>query len=150
MPTTANTTTVTHATWTGYDPKIISIDMPGYTLEPLDDSDLTTTGFKTMVPGDLQEISEMTLEVRIPNDTGGLFTNEVGDLLSSGVVFDATVGSVVILFPQGVNTTAPKLTGTAFVTGFQVNSLNNDDRMTATVTIQFDGATGPTYTVGVV
>ncbi len=150
MPNSANTTTFTHSTWSGYTPVVLSITPPPYTLEDLDDSDLSTSKFKKTVPGDLQEIGDLVLVVRLPEDAEKRFVNEVGDLLVSGTNFDAAVGTATITFPAGTSGdgTLPALAGTAYVKGFEVAELNNDDRMTATITLKYDGATVPTYTVG--
>ena len=150
MPNTGNTSTFAFTPWATFAPSIISIEIPGYTLEALDDNDLTTTGFMQKVPADLQDIEEMTLEVRLPDDSQGRFTNVVADLLVSGVHMDPAVGTVTISFPAGTagDGTDPTLAATAFVTGFKPNPLNNEDRRTGTITLQFDGKTGPTYAVG--
>ena len=150
MSNTANTTTFATSVWSGYTPSVVSVSPPSYSLESIDNSHLGTTGFKTSLPADLQEIGEMTIVVLVPADSGGLWTDEVGDLLSSGTTFDATVGTITLTFPKGANTTAPKLTGTGYVTGFELGELNNDDQITATLTLQFDGETAPTYAVGIV
>ncbi len=150
MPSSNNTATFAFAPWASYSPKVLSITPPGYTLEMLDDSDLSTTGFKQLLPGDLQEIGEMNIVVRLPSDSFKRFTNEVGDLMVAGVGFDKTVGSATITWPLGTTGDAqePTLVGTAAVTGFEPGELNNDEQGTATITLQFDGKTGPTYAVG--
>ena len=150
MPSSNNTASFAFAPWASYSPKVLSITPPSYTLEMLDDSDLSTTGFKQQLPGDLQEIGEMSIVVRLPSDSFKRFTNEVGDLMVSGVGFDPLVGSATITWPTGTSGDAqdPTLVGTAVVTSFEPGELNNDEQGTATITLQFDGKTGPTYVVG--
>ena len=152
MPSSNNTATFVFSPWTAYSPKVLSISPPGYTSEALDDSDLSTTGFKQLVPGDLQEIGEMSIVVRLPSDAPKRFTNEVGDLMASGVGFDPVVGTATIAWPAGTSGDGvdPTLSGTAFVTGWEPDEMNNDDAGTATITLQFDGKTGPTLAVGAV
>ncbi len=152
MPNKSNTTTLAFTPWASYSPVILSITLPPYTLEDLDDSDLSTAKFKKTVPADLQEIGDMTIVARFPSDSAKRFTNEVGDLLVSGTNFDATPGTATITFPVGTSGdgTAPTLAGSAYVKGFEPAELNNDDRMTVTITLRFDGQTVPTYAVGAV
>ena len=147
---TGNSATFAFAPWTTFVPKIISIDPPEFTIEDLDDNDLSTGGFKQTVPADLMEIGDMSIVVRLPSNADGFWTDEVGDLLTSGAGFDKTVGSATISFPKNASgdTTAPTLAGTAYVKGFKVDELNNDDRLTGTITLRYDGATEPTFVVG--
>ena len=152
MPSTGNTSTFVFSEWGAYAPKILSIKPPPYTVEALDDTDLSTTVFKQMVPGDLQEIGAMQIVVRLPSDTAKRFANEVVAVMEAGIGMDIAPGTATISWPAGTagDATDPTLVGSAFVIGFDPDELNNDDPGTVTIELQFDGKTGPTYAVGAV
>ena len=146
-----NLSTFAFAPWATFSPKILSIDPPEFSIEDLDDSDLSSTVFKPTVPAALAEIGDMTIVVRLPSNSDGFWTDEVGDLLVAGVGIDKTVGSATISFPKNASgdATAPTLAGTAYVKSFKPNELNNDDPITGTIVVRFDGgSTKPTYAVG--
>lgn len=150
LVSTGNTATLAFAAWTSgsYAPKILSITPPGYTLDELDDSDLSTTGVKRKVPADLQEIGDLVVELRFE----GRLTTEIAGLLVSGAHPDPDIGTLTLTFPEGIagDGVKPLAAGTAFVKGWEPAALNNDDKRTATVTFGFDGATPFTYVAGAV
>ena len=152
MPSSTNTATFAFAIWSAFAPKIISIQPPSLSSEAIDDTDLSTTTLKEVVPGDLQEIGEMSIVVRLPSDSEKRFAGEAADLMVSGIGFDPAVGSATISWPAGTTGDGvdPTLVGTAFVTGWAPSEMNNDDAGTATITLQYDGKTGPTLAVGAV
>ena len=152
MPSSNNTATFAFAGWgSPWVPKVISISPPGYTLESLGDDDLSTTGFKELLPADLQEIGELNIVVRLPGDSARRFDAlMVSNMFNSGVTMNTTVASLTISWPAGTSgdNTDPTLVGTAFCTGWEPSEMNNDEQQTAVINFQFDGKTGPTYVVG--
>lgn len=137
MPNTGNTSTFVFAGWSTYSPLIISMDPPGESIETLSDDDLSTTGQKTLVPEDLSTIGEMTLEVR--------FDGEIGDLLIG------EVGTGTITYPlKSGDSTAPTVAGTVIIVNWEPGSLDNEGRITGTLTVQPDGKTEWSYTDGAV
>ncbi len=136
MPNTGNTSTLVFSGWGSYAPEILSIDPPGETVEMLSDAHLLSTGQHPKVVEDLTTIGEMNLEVRFDGEIGDL---DVGE-----------VGTATITFPLlGSDVTGPKAAGTAIITAWQPGTVDNEGRLTGTVTLQPDGLTDWAYTDGV-
>lgn len=127
---------------TGTIASVVEMTLPEWTLEKIEDSHLGTTNFKTYIPGDLCEPGEITATV--------VFDSE----LSTYPTISSTTGSwdaaetVTVTFPisNTSHTTAPKIAGTGFITGFSFPQLANNTLQTATITIALDGKTEPAFT----
>ena len=132
--TTGNSATIAFAT-SGFTPTIVSIDGLEETLEALENSNLSTTNYKTMVPADLKDISPVTVAIRWDN----------GDIPPLG-----TVELMTTTFPlESGESVAATFTATGFLTARSGPNLANNEIASGSITIQYDGgATEPTYTAG--
>lgn len=111
-----------------------SLQLPEWVMEKIEANCLETVGFGKYVPGDLTDPGEIVAEA----------------------VFDASltppdpgeVQTVTVEFPIGdsANTTAATLSGTGFITTTALPNMAINELMTLTITIAFDGDTGPAYT----
>lgn len=97
-------------------------------------SHLGTTGQQETMPGDLEELGEVEVEILFEPVTG---------LPPTGTVETAT-----ITFPLQATgaTTAANIAGTAFIRTRGFPALQTNGEMLAKISIKYDGATGPTYT----
>lgn len=100
----------------------------------VDISYLGTSGHREVMPGDLTDIDEMEVTILFEAVTG---LPAVGGL--------ETVTTTFPLQSSGA-TTAANIAGTGFVASRTWPELQTNTEMTSVVTIQMDGATGPTYT----
>lgn len=105
-------------------------------VDSLDISDLSTTGFEALRPSDLRknpevEITFNWLGAAVPVTTAMIPASEP----YAGI-------SVTITFPG-----AGSVTGTAFVKNVKFPSCEKGQIMTGSYTLQFDGATELSYTV---
>ena len=134
MADTGQGATLTLAT-TGAVGVIRSMTLPEMTVDKLDTSDLSTTDFMTYVATDLADPGEITAEI--------LFDAEDDDLPSFGVS-----ETVTVTFPihTSGNTTNATLAGTGFITGFKMPDMQIGELQVATITIAYDGGTGPAFT----
>lgn len=95
---------------------------------------LGTSTNRSYMPGDLNELNEITLDVLFEGATG---------LPATGTAAE----TITITFPiPATGTTAPNIAGTGFITGIQYPSLQTGTLQTGQITISFDGGTGPTFT----
>lgn len=126
--------TLTLAT-TGAVGAVRSMTLPEFTREKIDTTELATEDFMTYIPGDLDAPGEITAEI--------IFDAENDDIVAGGVPETMT-----ITFPitNSTNTTNATLTGTGFVTGWKMPDLAVNELQVATLTIAFDGLTGPAFT----
>lgn len=125
--------TLTLAT-TGSVGTIRSITSPEFTLEKIDTSALSTTDFMTYIAGDLTDPGEITAEV--------IFDATADDLPSRGVA-----ETVTITWPihTSGNTTNATLAGTGFITGWKMPDMAVNELQVASITIAYDGGTGPAF-----
>ncbi len=105
-------------------------------VDSLDISDLSTTGFEALRPSDLRKNPEVEVEFNwlgaaVPVTTAMIPTSEP----YAGI-------SVTITFPG-----AGSVTGTAFVKNVKFPSCEKGQIMKGSYTLQFDGATDLSYTV---
>ena len=103
-------------------------------LPVVDISYLGTTGYRDVMPGDLVAIDAFDVDVLFEAVTG---------LPATGTVETATI--TYPLQSSGA-TTAANSAGTAFITSRKWPDLQTNNEMVGTISIQFDGATGPTFT----
>jgi hypothetical protein len=98
-------------------------------------SHLGTTGQQETMPGDLEELDELQIEI--------VFEAVLG-LPATGVV-----ETVTVTFPLQSSgaSTAANLAGTGYITSRKFPDLETNTEMIGMITIKYDGATGPAYTV---
>lgn len=131
---TGNGTTITFATGITATLKVRSIDPSEESIGRLDASHLGTTVYRDMIPDDLTDPPEVSLEY-------------VFDTFDPNISVGADLGSTVITWPlRAGESTAANLTGTAFVSAVKKPRLENGVVQMGSVRIQFDGVTGPTWT----
>lgn len=132
-PDTGHGATLTLSVNTG-SYKIRRIKLFKESIPVVDISHLGTTGPRDLMPGDLTKVDMMEVTILFEAVTG--------------LPALAGVETVTATFPlQGSGaTTAANIAGTGFVVDRTWPELNSDQEMTAVVSIQMDGATGPTYT----
>jgi len=132
VPVTGNGATISGLGVTTF---LTSISAAKIGQTPLDITVLATTGFKKMRPGDLRDLPEVTVEffwlgAAPPITTTMIPTSEP----YAGTTFTIT-------YPG-----AGSLAGTAFVKSVDFPAPKNGEVMKGSMTIQFDGATGPAFT----
>lgn len=103
-------------------------------LPVVDISYLGSTGFRDKMPGDLVEVDAFEVDVLFEAVTG---------LPPTGTVETATI--TYPLQSSGA-TTAANTAGTAFINSRKWPDLQTNNEMVGTISIQFDGLTGPTFT----
>ena len=118
----------------GYSVALIDITPGKKTLAMIDSSTLATTGTRERIPGDLNDVASFTARFKwvptVAEPTLG------------------TVGTCTITLPlYGALTNAATYSGTGCITGWMPPKLANGELMAGEVTVDFDGDTGPTYTV---
>jgi len=115
---------------------IVSISENTRSVEKIKVSTLGSTGAHKYEPGDLFEGGEITLVA----------------LARVGVALPATGGANqtwTLTFPKEKTTdTAATYSGTGFVSEISTPSFENDTVATVSITIAFDGKTGPAYAAG--
>ena len=111
-----------------------SMQLPEFAMEKIDDTCLDSTGFMTYIAGDLTDPGDIVAEV--------VFDPEL-DIPQGGVVETVTVDFAI---SNPANTVAAQLTGTGFITTRSLPNLALNELMVMTVTVSFDGKTGPTFT----
>ena len=135
MPTkTGNQTTITFATtsWSGRVRRIGGLEE---NLPVLDDDDLSTTNHMRYCPGDLIEISPITIEFYWDPDT----PPPIGS--------SQQPETVTIAYPLlSGQSTAAALAGSAFINNVTGGDLANNERSIGTLQLQFDGVSPPAYT----
>jgi hypothetical protein len=104
-------------------------------VDPIDITTLSDTGFEKMRPGALRKLPEIKVEffwmgAAPPISTTMVPTSEP----YAGATFTLTYPGAGIL------------AGTAFVKEVEFPSATNKEAMMGSMTIQYDGATGPTFT----
>lgn len=134
MADTGQGATLTLAT-TGTIGAIRSLTLPEFIIDKLEDSDLSTTGFKTYIKTDLAEPGEIVAEV--------LWNADTNTVPALGVQETVTVTWPI---HTATNTTAANLAGTGFITGIKLPDMNTGELQVATITIAYDGKTDPAYT----
>lgn len=132
-PDTGHGATLTLSVNTGAY-KIRRIRLFKESVPVVDISYLGTSGHRETMPGDLTDIDEMEVTI--------LFEAVTGLPAVGGV---ETVTTTFPLQSSGA-TTAANIAGTGFVTARTWPELQTNAEMTSVVSIQMDGATGPTYT----
>lgn len=107
-------------------------EFEGESIEPLEDSDLSTTDYMSYVPGDLKDTPSVTLT----------HWNVPGVLPPIG-----TVGTLTITYRQETGQTTPaSLTMTGFITSAPPGQIANNELQQSTITFKADGQSDPVYT----
>jgi hypothetical protein len=134
MADTGQGATLTLAT-TGSIGVIRSLTLPEITIDTLDDSDLSTTGFKTYIKTDLAEPGTLQAEI--------LWDATTNDLPTLG-----TAETVTVTFPihTSGNTTNATFAGTGFISSIKMPDMQMGELQVATLTVQLDGKTDPAFT----
>jgi len=120
--------------WSG---KLISIPTNLNLARPrVDISYLGTSGQREYMPGDLEDIGEITLDVAFEAKTGLPATSTAAE----------TITVTWPIAPGGGGVTAANLAGTGFITSISYPPMQTNIIQTGKITISFDGFTGPTWT----
>lgn len=133
-PDTGHGASITFATssWTGKIrgiPTNLSKSIPVVNI-----SHLGTSGQEETMPGDLETLDEVEVDVLFEAVTG---------LPATG-----TVETITITYPLQASgaTTAANIAGTGFITMIQHPPLQTNQEMLGKIRFKYDGATGPTFT----
>lgn len=122
-----------------------SLTLPEMTQDKIDASCLATVGFMKYIPGDLTDPGECQMEIIF--DPSFDFSSTPGDTEDvDGLV--GNVDTLTITFPIGdpANTSNATLSGTGFITNYNLPDLSTNTLAVVNVTFCFDGDTGPTFT----
>lgn len=125
------------ATTQGSVARVRRLTLPEWMREKLDKSVLATTGFIEYHPGDLDDPGEVVAEIVFDATADDFTTVENGEVDTFTVTFPIHTSG---------NTTAATLAGTGFATGQKLPDLAINELQVATLTIAYDGGTGPTFT----
>lgn len=111
------------------------MDMGEETIPTVNISCLSTTDYEELIPGDLKEPGTVTIP----------FFNDPEDAAPTL----GTVETLTITLPisDSANTTAATWTGTGFLTNYKRPRFVKNEPQDGSLTFQFDGLTGPTFTV---
>lgn len=135
-PDTGHGATVTFGT-TSWSGKLQSVPTNLQLSRPrVDKSHLGTSGQREYMPGDLEDLGEVTLDV--------LFEQARG-LPATGTAAE-TITITFPLNPSNSEAVAATLAGTGFITQTQYPPLQTNTVMVGQITFSFDGATGPAFT----
>ena len=130
MADTGNGATLT---FSGFTVDITAIRIGEQTIETLDTSLLSTTGFMTKIAADLADAGEFTVEY--------LFDSADGAVTVGGAAASAT-----ITWPLQSGTTEATIAGTAIKTSHKYPDFENNTLQPATLRLTWDGETGPAFT----
>jgi hypothetical protein len=111
-----------------------SITLPEWSMEVLDTSCITSTGYTNKIVGDLVDGGEVALSILFELDDAPLTPDGVQD-------------TITITLPTA-GTTSGILTGTGYISSCTLPSVEINGILEQQVTFVFDGETGPTYTAG--
>lgn len=132
VPVTGNGATISGLGITTF---LISISAAKIGQTPIEITTLTTTGFKKMRPGDLRDLPEITVEFYWLGAAPPITTTMIPTV-------EPYAGATFTLTYPG----AGSLAGTAFVKSVDFPAPKNGEVMKGSMTIQYDGATGPAFT----
>lgn len=132
VPVTGNGATISGLGVTTF---LISISSAKIEQTPLDITVLATTGFEKMRPGDLRKLPEVTVEFYWLGAAPPITTTMIP-------AAEPYAGATFTITYPG----AGSLAGTAFVKSVDFPAPKNGEVMKGSMTIKFDGATGPAFT----
>lgn len=101
-----------------------------------------------LIPGDIAEVDEVTVEGNWDTETALPKLGDVSDDVSATAGDGDVLTITWPLFPG--QATAAKITGTGFFTGINFPEFENDAEQSGSMTWKFNGKTGPTYTAATV
>jgi hypothetical protein len=134
-PDTGHGATVTFGT-TSWSGKLMGIPTNlSFTRPRVETTYLGTSTNRTYMPGDLNELGEITLDV--------MFESAVG-LPAIGTVAETI--TITFPLPGGGAATAANIAGTGFITATSFPPLQTGALQQGSITFTFDGGTGPTFT----
>lgn len=133
MPDTGNGATLTRS---GLTVDIVSIQLSSQSIGTIDTSLLATTGFMQKIAEDLADAGTVTVEYNFDAEESGDFQATGGAAVSTTITLPIT---------NSGNTTNATIIGTAILTDFQPPSFANNELQRASVTLTWDGVTGPTF-----
>lgn len=131
MADTGNGATLTRS---GFTVDIRSITIGNQTIDLLDVSILSTTGFMEKISADLADAGSFTVEY--------LFDATDVDVALGGAAVSTTITFPVV----GGSGTAATISGTAICTDKKFPDLQNNELQVASATFTWDGVTGPAFT----
>lgn len=134
MANTGNGATLTFST-TSIVFDIVDIDLGTLSVEKLETSLLSDTGFKKYIFADLQEPPEVTFTVRF---------KATADLPTLGGA--AETATVTFSKDVAASAAAANWAGTGAFINIDLPTLANNTVSDGTITFAFDGTTGPTFT----
>lgn len=105
-----------------------SVTLPTFSMDAIDASCLSDTGFMKKISADLADAGEVQVVAAYDGSVG---------------VIDGVQDTITITFPD-----TGSLSGTGFISSIDHGSLETGGLMETTTTFTFDGDTGPTYTAG--
>jgi hypothetical protein len=111
-----------------------SITLPEWSMEVIDASCLSDTGFMKKIAADL-------------TDGGEVQVTAVFELDDDPIAPTGVVDTITITLPSA-GATGGVLTGTGYVTSCTLPSIEIGGLLEQQFTFTFDGVTGPTYTAG--
>jgi hypothetical protein len=132
---TGNGATLTRS---GFTVDIVAIRIGEQTIDLLDISLLSTTGFMEKISADLADAGTFTVEY-------------LYDSLDAALSLGGAAVSTVITWPLNAVTqsVAANITGTAIMNSHKYPDFENNVVQTATAIFTWDGVTGPTLTAAV-
>ena len=131
MALLATGATLTFGT-TGESFQILSFDVSGFSVPERDVTHMGTTDYREFIQGDLKTPPELTIEFLLDPD------------VQPPIGSAAQTITLTFKTPAGQSTPA-NLAGTGFVREWSLSGTNEEEH-TGSMTIRFDGQTGPTWT----
>lgn len=115
---------------------VTGISIGEESIPVLDETGLSTTDFREKCFGDLSEPPQVTVSLDFS--------------ATDAFIALGTVETMTITFPMypGDSTSEATYAGTGAVISRKLPDLAPDEKQVASVTFQFDGKTGPTFTAG--
>jgi hypothetical protein len=112
----------------------LSIGLGTPTRAAIDKTHLGTTGQREFMAGDLEDAGEMSVNFQFDPGATAPVTSTAAETVT--VTFPLTTGAA----------TAATYAGTGLITSVQLPELATETIQTGTLTVKWDGMTGPTFT----
>ena len=135
MCVTGNGVTIAFDADSSYFGRVTEMTLPTFSIEEIEDNDLSTTTNFEYCPADLIDHSEGSVTVAWEGEA-------LGDAIG-------TLGTILITWVGSGATTDASITGTGFVKSYDFGTTSNNARHERTYTFRWDGKTGPTFTAKV-
>jgi hypothetical protein len=117
---------------TGESFQITNVDLSGFAVEEIDVTHMGTTTYREFIQGDLTMPPELSVEFILDPD------------VQPPIGSAAQTVTLTFKTPSGATTPA-NLAGTGFVREWSATGAN-EEHLTGSMVIKFDGQTGPTWT----